>query len=189
MRVLPLAPREPQAIDRRRFWKGNIMTNTVIVPDLSLGHLHIVDWPDPSLDETGHDPRSIYVELFWLGILGPTSVWLLRHMARHLEAAEESNALSSSRYDGDGGIWLEVEQTALAIGLASGRHRGAVFTRTIERLVRFNMARTVNGHTLAVRRNIPSITARQVDRLPSSLRAAHHSWEQDLASAPTGSAQ
>jgi hypothetical protein len=162
------------------------MANTVIVPDLSLGHLHIVGWPDADLDQTGHDPRSTYVELFWLGILGPTSVWLLRYMARHLEDAQEMESLSGSGYSSDGGVWLEVEETALAIGLASGRHRGAVFTRTVERLVRFNMARTVNGHTLAVRRHIPPITTRQVERLPESLRAAHQSWEQELAAATPG---
>ena len=33
--------------------------------------LIIQPWPDPS--PGGHDPRSPYVEQFWLSILGPTS--------------------------------------------------------------------------------------------------------------------
>jgi hypothetical protein len=35
--------------------------------------LTIVPWPDPTIDTLGHDPRSVYVETFWLPILGPTS--------------------------------------------------------------------------------------------------------------------
>ena len=33
--------------------------------------LHISVWVDPLVDRLGHDPRSTYVEQFWLGILGP----------------------------------------------------------------------------------------------------------------------
>src|SRR5688572_3024262 len=29
----------------------------------------------------GHDPRSPYVERFWLGVLGPSTTWLLRCLA------------------------------------------------------------------------------------------------------------
>ena len=28
-------------------------------------------WLDPVIDELGHDPRSAYVETFWLPVLGP----------------------------------------------------------------------------------------------------------------------
>jgi hypothetical protein len=31
-------------------------------------------WIDPVVDEDGFDPRSRYVELFWLGVLGPTTI-------------------------------------------------------------------------------------------------------------------
>jgi hypothetical protein len=36
--------------------------------------LHIVAWTDPVIDTLGHDPRSWYVEQFWLGIIGPTTI-------------------------------------------------------------------------------------------------------------------
>jgi hypothetical protein len=35
--------------------------------------LTIVPWPEPMIDTLGHDPRSLYVETFWLPILGPTT--------------------------------------------------------------------------------------------------------------------
>ena len=34
-------------------------------------HLLVRPWFDPTVDEIGHDPRSPYVERFWLGTLGP----------------------------------------------------------------------------------------------------------------------
>ena len=44
--------------------------------------LHISVWADPLIDRLGHDPRSTYVEQFWLGILGPRTVWLLSQTQR-----------------------------------------------------------------------------------------------------------
>ena len=36
--------------------------------------LRIEAWIDPVIDELGHDPRSAYVETFWLPVLGPPSI-------------------------------------------------------------------------------------------------------------------
>jgi hypothetical protein len=36
--------------------------------------LRVEAWLDPVIDEVGHDPRSAYVEEFWLPILGPTTI-------------------------------------------------------------------------------------------------------------------
>ena len=35
---------------------------------------YVEPWPDPVIDELGHDPRSAYVERFWLPVLGPSTV-------------------------------------------------------------------------------------------------------------------
>src|ERR1044072_7549640 len=43
--------------------------------------LPVRPWPDSVIDALGHDPRSAYVERFWLGILGPSTTWLLRYLA------------------------------------------------------------------------------------------------------------
>ena len=39
--------------------------------------LAVLPWADPVIDPIGHDPRSRYVELFWLGVLGPTATTML----------------------------------------------------------------------------------------------------------------
>ncbi len=53
-------------------------------------HVRISPWLDPVVDRRGHDPRSSYVEKFWLGTLGPPSVPFrpipLRRMVGPLEA-------------------------------------------------------------------------------------------------------
>jgi hypothetical protein len=42
--------------------------------------VRITPWIDPLVDRRGHDPRSSYVEQFWLGTLGPTATWLVRRL-------------------------------------------------------------------------------------------------------------
>ena len=42
--------------------------------------VRVLPWDDPVVDRRGHDPRSVYVEQFWLSVLGPTATWLLRRL-------------------------------------------------------------------------------------------------------------
>ena len=49
--------------------------------------LRIVRWDDPALDAIGHDPRSAYVERFWLPLLGPSTTFLIRRITAALEAS------------------------------------------------------------------------------------------------------
>ena len=41
-----------------------------------IGELTVRPWPDSVIDQVGHDPRSSYVERFWLGVLGPSTLRL-----------------------------------------------------------------------------------------------------------------
>ena len=59
--------------------------------------LTVRPWPDSVLDDVGHDPRSPYVERFWLGVLGPSSVVFLRRLAAELEANPSGFELHSRR--------------------------------------------------------------------------------------------
>ena len=43
------------------------------LPSFPNGKLTVIPWLDPSLDATGHDSRARYVELYWLGVLGPSN--------------------------------------------------------------------------------------------------------------------
>src|SRR5580704_11159477 len=84
--------------------------------------LHITAWADPVIDTLGHDPRSWYVEQFWLGIIGPTSTWLLRRMVARFDAEPE-------------GFALDLEDTARALGLGGREGRHSPFARALNRCV------------------------------------------------------
>lgn len=125
--------------------------------------IRIEPWPDPVIDQRGHDPRSIYVEWFWLSILGPSTVWLLRRLVAGLDHQPE-------------GFDLDSAECAAALGLAGGTGPNATFVRTLRRACQFHLARRLDASTLQVRRHLPPLTRSQVLRLPSSLREAHDRW-------------
>ena len=58
------------------------MSRPKLTFDLPADTLRIVRWDDPVLDAIGHDPRSSYVERFWLSLLGPCTTFLIRRIAR-----------------------------------------------------------------------------------------------------------
>lgn len=133
------------------------------LPDLSSDRLVINPWPDPVVDRLGHDPRSPYVERFWLAILGPSTTWLLRRLAAELETSPA-------------GFELPLAETARAIGLGGRPGRHAPFARALQRCCQFGMARPDGPGALAVRRKLPPLNRNQAARLPQPLREAHRDW-------------
>jgi hypothetical protein len=127
------------------------------------GPLAIRPWPDPVIDALGHDPRSVYVETFWLGILGPSTTWLLRHLATGLEA-------------NPAGFDLPLAETARRLGLGGKGGRHSPFMRALARCVQFELAQLEDATTLAVRRKVPPLNRRQVVRLSEELQEAHERW-------------
>ena len=49
-----------------------------MIPLVTFGSetLAIRPWADEVIDRVGFDPRSPYVERFWLGVIGPSTTWL-----------------------------------------------------------------------------------------------------------------
>ncbi len=128
-------------------------------------------WPDPVIDTLGHDPRSLYVETFWLPTLGPTSLLLLRHLA----------AVFDER---PGGTELEIAPTAQRLGLGHRDGASSPLVRSLARLEQFDLAcRTDDGY--AVRRTVPPVNRRHVRRLPEDLQTEHDTWvDAQLAEPP-----
>jgi len=126
-------------------------------------YITVVPWVDPVVDDTGVDPRSRYVEMFWLGVLGPTATWLLRRLVAGLDREPDG-------YD------LDLHSTARAMGLSYNAARSSPFSKALQRCVMFGLAHPVD-HGLAVRRRIPQVTLRHLQRMPEPLQAAHHEWQ------------
>ena len=126
--------------------------------------LAVRPWHDPVIDRLGHDPRSWYVETFWLGTLGPSTTWLMRSLAAGLE-------------ESPGGFTLSVPDTARGLGIGTGGGASSTFARALQRAVHFDLARFDGDGTLAVRRRVPPLGRWQVDRLPAPLRERHEEWQ------------
>ena len=147
-------------------------TVSLLPTDLpSVAVLPIRPWPDGVIDALGHDPRSAYVERFWLGILGPSTTWLVRHLANGLDASPE-------------GFDLDLAATAQALGLGSRGGRHSPFMRALSRCCQFDVAEARSDGSLAVRRKLPPLNRRQVLRLPPELAAAHQAWQEAQLQTP-----
>ncbi|HTH05016.1 MAG TPA: hypothetical protein VL916_04060 [Ilumatobacteraceae bacterium] len=124
--------------------------------------LMVVPWDDPVVDQVGHDVRSNYVEAFWLNVLGPTATWTLRRLVAGLD-----------RYPL--GYELDLDETAGALGLSYSSGTTNSFGRALQRCVMFGVAQPVPDG-LAVRRRLPTVSLRQLERMPERLRTLHADW-------------
>jgi hypothetical protein len=113
---------------------------------------------DPVLDEHGSHVTSRYCETFWLPVIGPSALWLLRHAAIHTE---------------QGAYTVDVDTLARSIGLGGAHGAHAPIVRTLNRLDDFRGGVGGWRTTWALRTHLPPLTARQAERLPEPLRAAH----------------
>src|SRR6266567_9132358 len=102
-------------------------------------NLSIRPWPDEVIDSLGFDPRSEYVETYWLGILGPSTSWLLRRLIAGLEQSPA-------------GFELPLAETARSLGLGDRGGRTSPFIRAIHRTMQFELAQARGSRMLAVRR-------------------------------------
>jgi hypothetical protein len=140
-----------------------------VSPMTGSGALRIVEWRDDVADPHGVHPCSRYVELYWLGIIGPSTTWLLRRLSYGLEVHP-------------GGFDLNLGDTARSLGLGERMGKNSPFRRALQRLCTFELARSHGPGGLAVRTRIPPLPLRHLSRLPDSLQSSHRRWliEQQL---------
>jgi hypothetical protein len=128
-------------------------------------------WPDETLDRIGFDPRSPYVERFWLGIVGPSVTWLMRRIAAGFDAAPD-------------GFEMAMGETARALGLGDPGGRNSAFFRTLNRMVQFDLARPTGPGELEVMRRLPPLGRRHTARLSPALQEAHEQWQAEQLQVP-----
>ncbi len=131
---------------------------TIIETDV----VQIIPWSDHRKDGFGHDLRSAYVEQFWLGTLGPSTTWFLRHCASVLEDTDDAA--------------VNLRETACALGIGFEGGSRSAMVKTVARACRFRAARAVGSTTLAVRLRLPQLSHRQLQRLPASLQRRHEEY-------------
>lgn len=130
-------------------------------PDLrGVDVVRILPIVDSQRDPNYFDPRSNYAENFWLPILGPSTMWLMRRFADRFD------------YESDG-FDLDLLETSHALGIAGKNGRNNAFHRALSRAVSFQMGHAVDDTTLAIRRFMPPLHHGQIRRLPPRLQKKH----------------
>mgnify|MGYP001814991869 FL=1 len=119
-------------------------------------------WRDDEVDRRGHDPRSAYVERFWLGVIGPTATWIMRRFADEFDHRPE-------------GYILDLQHTATSMGLSFARGDQSPFGKALHRCVMFGLARR-SADGFDVRRRFPTVAQRHLKRLPDDIRISHDDW-------------
>lgn len=128
----------------------------------SADHVVVAAWTDPKVDVHGFPVEGEYVEHFWVSTLGPTATLLLRRLAAIVTTHPS-------------GATVDLPELAGGLGLVWVPGRPCPMRRAVERLVMFGAA-AVRTERLVVRRSLPPLTARQIERLPAGLRAVHSQW-------------
>ena len=136
-------------------------------PEQLPGRFGVLPWEDPEQDSVGHDPRSAYVETFWLSVVGPSTTLLLRRLADEFDLEPQ-------------GFEIDCASLSREIGLGPRMDRRGSFARTLERCMKFHLVQQ-QGDLLYVRRRIPPLSYRQVNKLGNRLQSLHHSWTIDAA--------
>lgn len=123
----------------------------------------VLPWLDPVVERVGHTPASEYVELFWLPVLGPSSVLLLRYLGRAFDVAPE-------------GFELDLDTCARSLGLGGGLGKWGPIQRTLTRCATFGMARRWGEDRILVRRKLPPLSRHHQAHLPDPLQLRHQAW-------------
>jgi hypothetical protein len=132
--------------------------------------LRITTWRDEVVASVGVDPRSRYVETFWLPILGPSATWLMRRLADGLDEAPN-------------GYEVNVADLGRALGLGGGTGRSSPLRRAVQRCIRFDLARQRGEDLLAVRRLVAPLPKRHLLRMPPAVVERHDRWEVERSKA------
>jgi len=106
------------------------------------------------------DALDMYVELFWLPILGPSAYLAHRRLVQR------------ARLDGSGCLFVDLSVLGTEIGLGPGSGAASSIVKTLTRLCEWNFA-ALTPTRFTVRNTVPRLTEKQVKRLPDSLREIH----------------
>jgi hypothetical protein len=121
--------------------------------------VHAVPHPNPKVQRIGFDLGDAYLEQVYAGVIGPTSVLLLRRLP--LLWRDREPAL------------VDLRELGVSLGLGASTAPSGHTWRTIQRLVRFGLAHWLAGDELGVRTQVAPLQDRQLRRLPEWTRQVH----------------
>lgn len=128
-------------------------------PERLVTRMDVLPWVDELVEEQGFGPRSMYTEMCWLPVLGPTATWLYRRLGSWAEYHP-------------GGVLVGLVDLSVGLGLGEGIGRNSKLAKAFERLERFEAAKW-SGRELFVRRALAPLPQRYVERLSYSAHEYH----------------
>lgn len=135
-------------------------------------HLTVVQWRDPLVESCGYEMRGVYVERFWLPVLGPTCTLLLRRVADMFDAHPD-------------GFTVDMHDLGAQLGVAFNDSAHNALSRAFLRCEMFGFSqrhtnrRDAGSHdSVAIRRVAPPLAQRHIKRLPASLVAMLEAWNE-----------
>jgi hypothetical protein len=132
------------------------------LPDPLPEVLMVRPWVDPVVEANGFEPRSLYVEICWLPVLGPSATWLYRRLGQLV------------RLDGMQQAEVDMVDLSISMGLGRGTAKNSLLARTLFRLTRLEVARW-RGNQFAVRRALAPLSQAQLRQLSLTPRSVHNS--------------
>ena len=117
-------------------------------------------WRDVNIESLGFDPRSSYVEQFWLPFLGPSTVFLARRITQRLE---------NEQY----GFLIGLQDLSIMLGLGPNINKQSSIQKTLNRLLLFELARIMPSGAVSVRLKLPPLPQRYIVRLPQVMQELH----------------
>jgi hypothetical protein len=145
------------------------VTATEVAPPINAHDTLIVDrW---FTDERGEPVTSVYAELFWLPVAGPTSLWLLRRLNAYLADATTPRLLDVAELGRELGLFPPRKPQPTMLG----RHNPVA--RAVDRLSYFGLVRrTPDNGMFRVRTLVPALSPARVAQLPTRLQHLHADW-------------
>lgn len=122
--------------------------------------IRLTKWTEPLTDYLGFELGTQYAEYFWLPILGPSVMWLLRRTDQILKVEP-------------GGATISVAYLAAILGLGSTKGGSSLIERSIRRSLYFSVAKRIDDDTIAFKTKLAPLSPKQLERLPQTLQEAH----------------
>jgi len=120
-------------------------------------------WNDSVIQTHGYDALGPYPERYWLPIIGPSALLILRRFTRDLQELEAQAATFN----------LDSIAKSMGLSFAKGYER-STFGRALNRLVRFNLAHWENDSTYLIRTMVPTVPYQlRRQRLSDLLQVTH----------------
>lgn len=121
---------------------------------------------DPTLERVGFPLGHPYIERVYCSVLGPSSVLFLRRAGELFEEHPQGVTVD-----------LVVLSRSLGLGVRADADevgRNAPLPRTMDRLVRFQMASWLGDDRLGIRAKVPALERHRAARLAEPVQAIHH---------------